>query len=141
MTYRPRRKSTGKHASNEHSILCEHPHLDRESVSHNIPSVSAKEWAGWPEELFRGLRHTGEIFVNALQRKQAEEASRENERMLRQNESELRELAGRLITPRRRKRSPLSRELHDDLAQRLAVVAIDVGRLELTVDGSTGPVR
>jgi len=68
--------------------------------------------------------------VSALERRQAEEASRESERILRQNEDDLRKLAGRLIYAQEEERRRLARELHDDLAQRLAVFAIDVGRLQ-----------
>ena len=70
-------------------------------------------------------------FVEDItERKQAEEASRETERILRQNENDLRSLAGRLIHNQEEERSRLARELHDDLVQRLAVFAIDIGRLE-----------
>jgi signal transduction histidine kinase len=117
------------------------PILIGDSVSHNIHVSSAKSERVWPEKIFPRLRMLGEIFVNALQRKQAEEASRESERMLRQNESDLRELAGRMIYAQEEERGRLARELHDDLAQRLAVVAIDVGRLELQLMDPPAPVR
>lgn len=84
----------------------------------------------WPEELVRRFRLISEVFANALERKHAEEASRESERILKQNESDLRRLAGRLIRAHEEERSRLARELHDDLAQRLAVFAIDIGKLE-----------
>jgi PAS domain S-box-containing protein len=117
------------------------PILIGESVSHNIHVSSVKSERVWPEEFFPRLRVLGEIFVNALQRKQAEEASQESERMLRQNESDLRGLAGRLIHAQEEERRRLARELHDDLAQRLAVVAIDVGRLDLQLTDAPAPVR
>jgi signal transduction histidine kinase len=117
------------------------PILIGESVSHIIHVSSVKSERVWPEELFSRLRLLGEIFVNALQRKQAEEASRESERMLRQNESDLRELAGRLIYAQEEERSRIARELHDDLAQRLAVFAIDVGRLEQQLMDPPAPFR
>ena len=60
---------------------------------------------------------------------------------LRQNESDLRKLAGRLIYAQEEERSRLARELHDDLAQRLTVFAIDVGRLEQQLTDSPAPVR
>jgi signal transduction histidine kinase len=84
----------------------------------------------WPEELVRRFRLISEVFANALERKQAEEASRESERILKQNESDLRGLAGKLIRAQEEERSRLARELHDDLAQRLAVFAIDIGKFE-----------
>jgi PAS domain S-box-containing protein len=105
------------------------PILIGESVDF-IHVSSIKSERVWPAELFPRLRLLGEIFVNALQLKEAHEASRESERILRQNESDLRGLAGRLIRAQEEERSRLARELHDDLAQRLAVFAIDVGKLE-----------
>ena len=61
--------------------------------------------------------------------------------MLRQNENELRGLAGRLIYAQEEERSRSARELHDDLAQRLTVFAMDVGRLEQRLMDSPAPVR
>jgi PAS domain S-box-containing protein len=75
------------------------------------------------------------------ERKEAEEATRESERMLRQNEDDLRMLAGRLIYAQEEERSHLARELHDDLAQRLAVFAIDVGRLEQQLMDPPAPIQ
>jgi PAS domain S-box-containing protein len=117
------------------------PILIRESVDHIINVNSVKSERVWPEEFFPRLRLLGEIFVNGLLRKQAEEAARESERMLRQNEGDLRGLAGRLIYAQEEERSRLARELHDDLAQRLAVFAIDVGRLEQQLMDPPAPVR
>jgi signal transduction histidine kinase len=45
--------------------------------------------------------------------------------------SHIRELAGRLIDAQEQERARLARELHDDITQRLARLAIDVGRCEL----------
>jgi PAS domain S-box-containing protein len=92
--------------------------------------VSTRAERVWPEELVRQFQLLTEVFGNALQRRKAEEASRKGERILRQNENDLRRLAGRLIYAQEEERSRLARELHDDLAQRLAVFAIDVGKLE-----------
>jgi PAS domain S-box-containing protein len=117
------------------------PILSGESVGHIINVSSVKSERVWPEGLFPRLRLLGEIFVNALQRRRAEEASRESERILRQNEGDLRNLAGRLIYAQEEERSRLARELHDDLAQRLTVFAIDVGRLEQQLIDSPAPVR
>ncbi len=47
-----------------------------------------------------------------------------------QNEDELRDLSRRLIRAQEEERALLARELHDDVTQRLAVLAIDVGRVE-----------
>ena len=54
---------------------------------------------------------------------------------LKRVEDELRDLSGRLIRAHEEQRALLARELHDDLTQRLAVLAIDVGRAELSATG------
>ena len=46
-------------------------------------------------------------------------------------EQELHDLSRRLIRAQEEERALLARELHDDVSQRLAVLAIDVGRSEL----------
>jgi PAS domain S-box-containing protein len=46
-------------------------------------------------------------------------------------EEEARELSRRLISAQEEERALLARELHDDVSQRLAVLAIEVGRAEL----------
>jgi two-component system, NarL family, sensor histidine kinase UhpB len=52
-------------------------------------------------------------------------------------EDELRDLSRRLIGAHEEERALLARELHDDVTQRLAVLAIDVGRAELAApDGA-----
>ncbi len=56
-------------------------------------------------------------------RKQAEEAIREGEK-------DLHKLATRLIFAHEEERRNLARELHDDLSQRLAALAIQAGRME-----------
>ncbi len=103
--------------------------------------VSTRGERVWPEEYIPRLRLLGEILVNVLERKRAEEAFRESERILRQNENDLRRLAGRLISAHEEERSRLARELHDDLAQRLAVFAIEIGKLEKQLMDQPAPVQ
>ena len=50
-------------------------------------------------------------------------------------ENDLRDLSQRLIRAHEEERALLARELHDDVTQRLAVLAIDVGRAEHAVRG------
>jgi signal transduction histidine kinase len=47
-------------------------------------------------------------------------------------------LSGRLISAQEEERSRLARELHDDVTQRLASLAIDAGREERVLSGSAG---
>jgi signal transduction histidine kinase len=103
--------------------------------------VATRRERTWPNGFIPRLRLLGDILVNAMARKGAEEASRESERILRQNEHDLRRLAGRLIDAHEEERSRIARELHDDLAQRLAVLAIDVGALEKRWVDPAGPVK
>ncbi len=77
----------------------------------------------WPEEHIPRLRLLGETFANALIRKWAEEE-------LAKNREALHHLAGRLLSVQEEERRRLARELHDDLTQRLAILAIEIGKLE-----------
>ncbi len=52
------------------------------------------------------------------------------EKTLRANGNALHKLAGKLLTAQEEERRLLARELHDDLSQRLAVLAIEAGKLE-----------
>lgn len=63
-------------------------------------------------------------------RREAEEKLRRSEAALRESQRELRLLAGRLLTAQEDERRRLAREMHDDLTQRLAGVAMQAGRLE-----------
>ena len=74
------------------------------------------------------------LVFNLRQRKKAQAA-------LRDSQQELQTLAGRLISSQEEELSRLSREFHDDYAQRLAAVAIETGTLELQATGIEVPVR
>ena len=67
--------------------------------------------------------HYSGFMEDITERKQAEE-------VLRQREKELMMLTGRLISTQEEELRRLSRELHDDLTQRLAVLAMDAGMIE-----------
>ena len=57
--------------------------------------------------------------------------------VLKRAEGELAQLGSRLIAAHEAERALLARELHDDVTQRLAVLAIDIGRVELAIPGSS----
>lgn len=79
------------------------------------------------------------IFVDGVvqditERKQAEEA-------LKDSQEEARVLAGKLITTQEEERTRLARELHDDITQRLALMNIEVDKLELQHKSLSEPIK
>jgi PAS domain S-box-containing protein len=85
------------------------------------------------------------MMMDITERKQAEDILKESEAALKNSQKDLRRLAGRLISAQEEELRRLSRELHDDLTQRLAVLAIEAGKLELQLNGARqalpGPVQ
>lgn len=71
-----------------------------------------------------------------VERKKAEEAVRDSEDALRSSEAELRRLAGQLITAREEERRRLARELHDDLTQTLAALALELANIRIKAKAS-----
>jgi two-component system, NarL family, sensor kinase len=70
------------------------------------------------------------IFDVITERKLAEAALRTSEEELRQGKESYRNLAGQLLNAQEAERKRLARELHDDLSQRLAGLAMDAEMLE-----------
>ena len=94
---------------------------------------SISEQKDWNPEILQRLRHLSRIFGNALARKRAEEA-------LLKSQEDFRSLAGKLMSVQESERRRLAREMHDDLSQRLAVLAIDIGKIEQHLKGAKDPV-
>jgi len=74
------------------------------------------------------------VSIDITESKNMEEKLRDSEKILRNNQEDLQRLAGRLISVKEEELRRLSRELHDDLTQRLAVLAIEAGKMELDMD-------
>jgi len=70
------------------------------------------------------------LHTESIGRKQAETALHESEAALLQNRGELRALAADLLRSQGEERRRLSRELHDDLSQKMAKLQFDVETLE-----------
>jgi PAS domain S-box-containing protein len=71
-----------------------------------------------------------EMGVDITQHKQDEAGLRTSEAALRQSQERYRMLAGHLLTVQEAERKRLARELHDDLSQRLAALAMEAETLE-----------
>lgn len=80
------------------------------------------------------------VMQDITKRKIMEETLRENSITLRNYQKDLRSFAGRLISGKEEELRRLSRELHDDLTQRLAVIAIEVGKLEMQMKSMKSPL-
>ena len=65
-----------------------------------------------------------------LDRKQAVDALREQEAMLRLSFEQIQELAGRLIIAQEAERSRIARDLHDDISQQLAGLSLSLSTLK-----------
>jgi PAS domain S-box-containing protein len=79
------------------------------------------------------------IIVNSrdtTERRRAEAELREKEAALAHSHEQLQSLTGRLLEAEQRERRRLSRELHDDLNQKLAVLSVDVGVLAKALPAS-----
>jgi PAS domain S-box-containing protein len=86
----------------------------------------------------------GGFIVNSRDitaRKQAESALGEREAALKRTSEQMRALAARLLRAEEEGRQILSRELHDDLNQRLAVLAFEAESLARDVPPSCEPIR
>src|SRR5262249_26835916 len=91
---------------------------------------SFRGYRDWPDDLVQRLRLVGEIFTNALARKRADEALRAREQSLRQVREGLRKLAAKLLHAQEEERRRIAREMHDDWTQRLAVLSIDIAKVQ-----------
>lgn len=79
--------------------------------------------------------------IDITERKQAQEQALQSYTALEVSNREIQQLAGRLLSAHEDERRHLARELHDDLTQRLARLAIDAGGLEHRDDGAGTVVR
>jgi len=84
------------------------------------------------------------IVVNSrdiTERKQAEEALRRHEAELQRSQEELRRLTAGLFAAQEEERRRVSRELHDDLSQKLAMLVVEVETMERDLPESAELIR
>lgn len=111
--------------------------VDRFAVDYRY--VHHERGTVWLHHLSRVLRRDADgkasLIIGVMQditgSKLLEEELRANSQTLAHSRKDLQRLAARLISVQEEELRRLSRELHDDLTQRLAVLAIEAGKLEL----------
>jgi signal transduction histidine kinase len=72
------------------------------------------------------------LLLQRSRRRRAEGALRDNEHALQVSQEDTRRLAGRLIAAQEIERARIARELHDDLSQKVALLAIDINQIALS---------
>jgi signal transduction histidine kinase len=70
------------------------------------------------------------LLMQRRNRRRAEEALRTKEAALRESHTHIQDLAGRLISAQETERARIARELHDDVSQQLAAVAIQISGIK-----------
>ena len=73
------------------------------------------------------------LLVNRARRRDAERSLRENVAALEAARRALSNLSGRLMSAQEQERTRLARELHDDIGQRMSLLAMDLARLRDTL--------
>ena len=69
------------------------------------------------------------LLVQAARRRKAEEHARRSQAELRSSYDRIRDLGGRLLSEQEAERARIARELHDDISQQVALLAIDLDLL------------
>jgi signal transduction histidine kinase len=81
------------------------------------------------------------LLVQRARRGRIEQALRESEESLRNSYARIEDLAGRLIAAQEEERRYVARELHDDLNQQVAAMAIGISRLKRQLPDADGAVQ
>jgi signal transduction histidine kinase len=91
-----------------------------------------REWTVEEQNFAMSAAEFVSLALEARERKKAEDEAERTHEALRRSREELRRLAGRLLTAMEEERRHVSRELHDDLNQKLAVLTVEAEALERT---------
>jgi signal transduction histidine kinase len=99
---------------------------------------TVREDRRWSDDLVSRLRFLAEVFANVLERERTARAVREGE-------MRIRDLAGRLMMAQEEERRRIARDLHDDVGQRLSLLAIEAEQLRAVSpdahDGADGQAQ
>jgi len=74
------------------------------------------------------------FMFDVTERKQAEEALRRSTAALRRSHRQIQHLAGKLIVAQEEERKRVARELHDDVNQKLAALAITLSKMKMQLN-------
>jgi PAS domain S-box-containing protein len=81
------------------------------------------------------------FITDITERKRNEEILRQSEASARASQQQLRELTADLLEAQEEERRRVSRELHDDLNQKLAMLAVELGSIEAKIPESDCAIR
>jgi PAS domain S-box-containing protein len=98
------------------------PMASRKSLYGFMRLDSVRTEKAWPDHIIILLKIVGDIFANALERRQTEE-------ILRKSESKLRFLSSQLIVTHEDERKRISWEIHDNVGQSIAAMKLSVEQL------------
>jgi PAS domain S-box-containing protein len=81
------------------------------------------------------------FMIDITERKRGEQALSESTAALRHSHRQIQRLAGRLITAQEEERKRVARELHDDINQKLAALAISLSKMKKAARTGERPAR